>query len=371
MASKTKKAVIDEKKQFDAIAKQFEMVQILNEKGEIVSPSIMPDLTDEELVELMTRMVWTRVLDQRSISLNRQGRLGFYAPTAGQEASQLATEYALKKEDYILPGYRDVPQLIWHGLPLTKAFLFSRGHFAGNQYPEDLKALPPQIIIGAQIVQAAGVALGLKKRKKDAVVITYTGDGGSSQGDFYEGMNFAGAYRAPAIFVVQNNMFAISTPREKQTAAVTLAQKAVAAGIPGVQVDGMDPLAVYAVTKFARDRAVRGEGPTLIETMTYRYGPHTLSGDDPTRYRTKELDGEWELKDPIVRFRAFLEGKGLWNKEKENEVIERAKEEIKQAIKEVDATPKQKVSDLLKNMYEVPTNNIKEQLAIYEAKESK
>lgn len=155
-------------------------------------------------------------------------------------------------------------------------------------------------------------------------------------------MNFAGAFHAPAIFVVQNNMFAISTPREKQSAAPTLAQKAVAAGIVGVQVDGMDPLAVYAVTKFARERAVAGDGPTLIETMTYRYGPHTLSGDDPTRYRTKELDGEWELKDPIVRFRAFLEGKGLWNEEKENEVIDRAKEEIKEAIKEADAIPKQK-----------------------------
>lgn len=371
MASKTKKAIIDVKKQFEAVHKQFELVQILNEKGEIVNPDLMPDLTDDELVELMTRMVWTRVLDQRSISLNRQGRLGFYAPTAGQEASQLASHYALEKHDYILPGYRDVPQLIWHGLPLTEAFLFSRGHFVGNQFPEDLNVLSPQIIIGAQIVQAAGVALGLKKRKKDAVVITYTGDGGSSQGDFYEGMNFAGAYHAPAIFVVQNNKFAISTPREKQSAAETLAQKAVAAGIPGVQVDGMDPLAVYAVTKFARERAVAGEGPTLIETMTYRYGPHTLSGDDPTRYRTKELDGEWELKDPIVRFRTFLEGKGLWNEEKENAVIDQAKEEIKVAIKEADATPKQTVTDLLKNMYETPTAPIKEQLAIYEAKESK
>ncbi|WP_099223143.1 pyruvate dehydrogenase (acetyl-transferring) E1 component subunit alpha [Listeria costaricensis] len=371
MASKTKKAVIDQKKYFDALSKQFEMVQILNEKGEVVNPDLMPDLNDDELVELMTRMVWTRVLDQRSISLNRQGRLGFYAPTAGQEASQLASHYALDKADYILPGYRDVPQLIWHGLPLTKAFLFSRGHFVGNQFPDDLNVLPPQIIIGAQIVQAAGVALGLKKRAKKQVVITYTGDGGSSQGDFYEGMNFAGAFHAPAIFVVQNNQFAISTPREKQTAAPTLAQKAVAAGIVGIQVDGMDPLAVYAATHFARERAVNGEGPTLIETLTYRYGPHTLSGDDPTRYRTKELDGEWELKDPIVRFRTFLEGKGLWNEEKENEVIEQAKEEIKTAIKEADATPKQKVTDLLNNMYETPTASVKEQLAIYEAKESK
>src|SRR5690606_4918014 len=139
---------------------------------------------------------------------------------AGQEASQLASHYALEKDDWILPGYRDVPQIVWHGLPLWKAFLFSRGHFIGNQ-AEGLNILPPQIIIGAQYIQAAGVALGLKKRGKQNVAVTYTGDGGSSQGDFYEGINFAGAFKAPAIFFIQNNQYAISTPRELQTAART------------------------------------------------------------------------------------------------------------------------------------------------------
>lgn len=236
---------------------------------------------------------------------------------------------------------------------------------------EGLNILPPQIIIGAQFIQAAGVALGMQKRKKEAVAVTYTGDGGSSQGDFYEGINFAGAFRAPAIFIVQNNQFAISTPRELQTSAKTIAQKAVSAGIPGVLVDGMDPLAVYAVTRDARERAVKGEGPTLIETMCYRYGPHTMAGDDPTRYRTSDIDSEWEKKDPLVRFRKYLEAKGLWNEEKENEVIEKAKEEIKAAIKKADGTPKQKVSDLLGIMYEEVPFNVQEQLDIYKAKESK
>lgn len=371
MAIKQKKVIVDVKKQFAAIAKQFEPVQVLNENGEVVNPEYMPDLSDEKMVELMERMVWTRVLDQRSTSLNKQGRLGFYAPTAGQEASQLATHFALEQEDFILPGYRDVPQLIWHGLPLAKAFLFSRGHFAGNQYPKDLNLVSPQIIIGAQYVQTAGVALGIQKRGEKSVAITYTGDGGSSQGDFYEGINFASAFKSPAIFVIQNNGFAISVPRELQTAAPTLAQKAVAAGVPGVVVDGMDPLAVYAVTREARERAINGEGPTVIETLTYRFGPHTLAGDDPTRYRTKEMDEEWLLKDPIVRFRRFLESKNLWTVEQEEAVIERAKEEIKEAIKEADAIPKQKVTDLLNNMFETPTSNIAEQIAIYTEKESK
>lgn len=355
----------------EVIAEQFKTFQILDEEGKVVNEEAMPELSDDELKELMTRLVYTRILDQRSIALNRQGRLGFYAPTAGQEASQLGSQYALEKEDFILPGYRDVPQLIWHGLPLYKAFLFSKGHYVGNQMPEGVNALSPQIIIGAQYVQAAGVALGFKKRDEKAVAIAYTGDGGTSQGDFYEGMNFAGAYNAPAIFVVQNNHFAISTPVEKQTAAGTLAQKAVAAGIEGIQVDGMDVLAVYAATKEARERAVNGEGPTLIETLTYRYGPHTMAGDDPTRYRTEDLDSEWEKKDPLVRFRKFLEDKEIWSEEEENEVIEKAKEEIKGAIKEADNTPKQKVTDLIGNMYETLPANLQEQMEEYKAKESK
>ncbi|WP_408010821.1 pyruvate dehydrogenase (acetyl-transferring) E1 component subunit alpha [Pseudalkalibacillus sp. A8] len=353
------------------IEEEFETFQILNEEGEIVNEDAMPDLSDEDLQELMTRMVYTRIWDQRAISLNRQGRLGFYAPVAGQEASMLGSQYALDKEDFILPGYRDVPQIVYHGLPLYQAFLFSRGHFQGNQIPEGVNVISPQIIIGAQITQAAGVALGLKKRGKKNIAITYTGDGGASQGDFYEGINFAGAYNAPAVFVVQNNRFAISVPVEKQSAAKTIAQKAVAAGIHGVQVDGMDVLAVYAATLQARERATNEEGPTLIETLTYRYGPHTMAGDDPTRYRTEDMDNKWEKKDPLVRFRKYLESNDLWSEEKENEVVDQAKEDIKAAIKKADEAPKQKVTDLIENMYEELPKNLQEQMEEYKEKESK
>ncbi|CAM5189590.1 Pyruvate dehydrogenase E1 component subunit alpha OS=Ureibacillus acetophenoni OX=614649 GN=pdhA PE=4 SV=1 [Ureibacillus acetophenoni] len=205
---------------------------------------------------------------------------------------------------------------------------------------------------------------------RESVAITYTGDGGSSQGDFYEGINFAGAFKAPAIFIIQNNQYAISTPRDIQTAGKTLAQKGIAAGIPCIQVDGMDALAVYVATRDARERAINGEGPTLIETVCYRY-LHTMSGDDPTRYRTTDIDNEWAAKDPIVRFRTYLEGKGLWSEEIENEVIERAKEEIKEAIKKADETPKQKVTDLIENMYEEVPVNLQEQYSIYKEKESR
>ncbi|MFA9456257.1 pyruvate dehydrogenase (acetyl-transferring) E1 component subunit alpha [Halalkalibacter sp. AB-rgal2] len=358
-------------KTLEQVESQFEAFQILDEDGKLVNEEAMPELSDEQLQELMKRMVYTRIWDQRAISLNRQGRLGFYAPVAGQEASMLGSQFALDKEDWILPGYRDVPQIVFQGLPLYQAFLWSRGHYEGGQMPDGLNVLFPQIIIGAQIVQTAGVALGLKRKGKENIALTYTGDGGASQGDFYEGMNFAGAYNAPAVFIVQNNRFAISVPVEKQSAAKTIAQKAVAAGIEGIQVDGMDVLAVYKATNDARKRALAGEGPTLIETLTYRYGPHTMAGDDPTRYRSSDLDDEWTKKDPLVRFRKFLEEKGLWNEEKENEVVEQAKADVKEAIKKADAAPKQKVTDLIGFMFEDLPANLREQMEQYTAKESK
>ena len=349
----------------------FSTVQVMDEKGKIVNEELLGDITDDDMVKFMEEMVWARELFERSTALNRQGRLGFYAPTSGQEASQLGTVLATEKEDFLLPGYRDVPQLIKHGWPLHQAFLWSKGHVEGSTFSEDLHAYPPQIIIGAQFVQAAGAALGIKKNKRNAIAMTWTGDGGSSQGDFYEGINFAGAFKAPAVFVIQNNGWAISTPRELQTAAPTLAQKAVAAGIPGIQVDGMDILAVYAVTKAAREYALAGNGPVLIETLCYRYGPHTLSGDDPKRYQPEGIQDEWRKRDPLIRMRDHLTEKGLWSEEKEEEIIQKTKEEVKEAIKKADQTPKQKVSEFLKSMYERPDFVTQEQIDYYEAKENK
>lgn len=340
-------------------------IQILDQKGKLISPELEPKLSDEQLRELMRRMVYTRIWDQRAISLNRQGRLGFYAPVSGQEASMLATQFALQKEDFILPSYRDIPQIVWHGLPLYQAFLYSRGHQHGGKIPEGVNVLMPQIIIGAQIVQCMGIAYGFKLKKEKRVAVTYIGDGGTSQGDFYEGINFAGAYQAPAIFIITNNRYAISVPVEKQTKAETLAQKAVAAGIPGYQVDGMDALAVYRVMSEAVERARQGGGPTLIECLTYRFGPHTMAGDDPTRYRTSEEAEEWEQNDPLIRFRKYVEAKNLWSEEDENKVIEEAKKDVNEAIKKADETPKLKVSGLIDSMFETLPGYLEEQREAY------
>ncbi|GAB2699760.1 pyruvate dehydrogenase (acetyl-transferring) E1 component subunit alpha [Paenibacillus thermoaerophilus] len=350
---------------------ELKPLQILSPEGEIVNPDLVPALSDDQLRELMRRMVFTRVWDQRAVSLARQGRLGFYAPVSGQEASMVASQFALDKEhDWICPGYRDMPQLFWHGYPMYQAFLYSRGHQHGGQVPAGVNILLPQIIIGAQYVQAPGVAMGLKLNNKPGVAVAYTGDGGSSQGDFYEGLNFAGAFRLPNIFIVQNNRYAISTPREKQTLAPTIAQKAVAAGIRGVQVDGMDPLAVYAAVAEARKFALEGM-PTLIETLTYRYNPHSMSGDDPTKYRTKEEQTEWEQKDPLIRFRKFLQAKNLWTDAEEEALIEEAKAYVNAEIKKAEEIQKMTVSDLIDSMFETTPAHLEEQKEWFAAKEAK
>lgn len=345
-------------------------IQVLNENAEITDQEIFDTFSDDDLVEFMKKMVWERALHEQTMNFSRQGRMGFYAPTEGEEASEMGTVLAMKKQDYLLPAYRDVPQLIQHGATVTEAYLWSRGNVVGNKFKA--RSMMPQIIIGAAYVEAAGVGLGIKKNKEeDTIAFTYTGDGGTSQGDSYEGMNFAGAYQAPVLFIVQNNGFAISTPRVKQTAAPTLAQKAVAAGIPSVQVDGMDILACYAVAKAARDYMVAGNGPVLIETLTYRFGAHSSAGDDPKRYRTKAEEQPWFEKDPLIRLRKVLEDKGLWSEEQEDKLVDEYKASFKEAIKEADAAPSDKVSDMLKRTFEIPTPEMKQEIDKFEAKESK
>ena len=348
---------------------EYETLQVLNNDGEVVNPDLMPDLSDDQYVDLYKQMLWSRVLGDRSTKLNRQGRLGFFAPTAGEEASQMGTSAAMDKGDFLLTAYRDIPQLIKHGLPMEKAFMWSIGHVNGNVYPDGLNAVPPQIIIGAQYVQTAGVALGLKKSGSKNVAWTYTGDGGTSQGDFYEGINFAGSFKAPALFVVQNNGYAISVPRHVQSAAPVLAQKAVAAGIPSVLVDGMDILAVYEVTKQAREWIAAGNGPVLIETICYRFGAHTLSGDDPKRYREKSEEEEWFAKDPLIRMKKFLENKGLWDDEKEAAYKDEVEAEIEKAMAVVESQPVQKVSEFLENTFDETPSAIERQVKEYQAKE--
>jgi pyruvate dehydrogenase E1 component alpha subunit len=337
------------------------ILSVLDQEGNVLHPSILPNLSYEQLIELMRKMKFTRIWNDRAISLTRQGRMGLWAPVSGQEASMIGSQSALQKSDFMLGSYRDIPQLVWHGFPLYQAILYSRGHQHGFQIPEGVHALMPQIIIGSQIIQAVGVALGMKKRKSKQVTVAYIGDGGTSQGDFYEGLNFAGVFQVPLIVIVQNNQYAISVPTNKQTAASTLSQKAVAAGIAGMRVDGMDVLAVHHAVYEAVVRARNDEGPTLIEALTYRYGSHTMAGDDPSRYRGKDEEETWKTKDPITRYQKFLEKKGLWTEEEEHRIAKETKHALMDALKQAEGTKKMTVPELIDTMFETTPPHLEEQ----------
>ncbi|ANY11257.1 thiamine pyrophosphate-dependent dehydrogenase E1 component subunit alpha [Leuconostoc lactis] len=369
----TNEKILDFSGQLALQDETFPTLQILNPAGEIVDEAGLAraDLSSEDLVQIMQRMLLSRQLDIRSTKLAKQGRFGFFAPTAGQEASQMASSYAFNDNDWLMPGYRDIPQIIVKGWPIWKAILWSRGHVLGNVFTtadeQPVNAWMPQIIIGAQYVEAAGIGLGLKKRQKDAVAYAYTGDGGSSQGDFYEGVNFAGAYQANAVFFIQNNGYAISTPRGLQTAAPHLAAKGWAAGVPSVVVDGNDPIAVYLAAKEARQWAVSGNGPVLIETLTDRLEPHSTAGDDPLRYRTQDDIDAWWAKEPLIRMRQFMTDQGIWDEAKETAYIAEVNALIDEQIKIADNVPKQKISDFIKNTLEVPSYAMTEQIAKFES----
>lgn len=345
----------------------FQMYQVLDEKGKVVDKKTMDQFSDEELIELMEDIVWGRALDERTIILNRQGALANYATAGGQEASQFGTLKGLEDGDYLVPGYRDIGVSIKHGLPMHQAFMWYRGHVGGNKYAADLPMMVPQVVVAGGITHAMGVALAKKRNNEEKAVLTFTGDSATSEGDFYEGINFAGAYGVPLIVVVQNNGYGISVPVHEQTASETLAQKGVAAGIASIQVDGMDPVATFAATRMARKYAVENNKPVLIETLTYRFGPHTMS-DDPTRYREDEEVEEWLKRDPIIRLRKYLQEKDLWDESREEEIKEEVNTQAREAIEKMNEEPDMTIVELLENMFEVNPPNIQEQIEFYQEK---
>ncbi len=298
--------------------------------------SVRPGETVEESPELLLTMyrwmTFGRIFDTRMINLQRQGRVFTYAPIAGQEAAQVGSSLALNQEDWLFGSYRDGLACIVHKLPPEQVMLFFRGHPKAGAVPPDVNVFGQQIGIAEQIPHAVGVAWGMKLRKAKSATLTLFGDGATSEGAFHEGINFAGVLRAPVVLVCQNNGWAISVPRSSQTASETLAQKAIAYGIPGRLVDGNDVLAMYREVSVALERARLGQGPTLIEALTYRFGPHSTA-DDPKRYRpTAELTEWQDTRDPITRLRAYLERENLWNEMRQNALEEEIRAEVAAAV---------------------------------------
>jgi pyruvate dehydrogenase E1 component alpha subunit len=340
-------------------------LRILDEEGR-AAPDLDPSLPDAALRGLYELMVRTRAADMKALKLQRQGRLGTYAPSLGHEASQVGLAAAMTKDDWFFPYFRDLGAYLTLGYPLADYYHFWMGNEAGLRTPDGLNIFPIAIPVASQIPQAVGAGLALKYRRLGAAVVATFGDGATSEGDFHEGLNFAGVFRTPNVFICINNQFAISVPRSRQTDAATLAQKAVAYGFPGVQVDGNDVLAVFAAAREALARARGGEGPTLIEAYTYRMGDHTTS-DDASRYRTKEEVQEWGQRDPLARFQAYLGHKGLWDEAYEKAVQEAAAAFVESAVAEAEARPKAAPQDIFAYTYAAMPPDLADQLAALEA----
>ncbi len=320
------------------IPDRVEYLSVLDENGRL-DPPLEPNIPSDLLLDLYRAMVLGRQFDQRLLSLQRQGRIGTFPPITGQEAAQLGAVALLRPSDWLVPSFRETAAEIWRGRSLESIILINNGFNEGGRVDADKNNLPVAIPVGSQVLHAVGLAWAIRYRLKDDVVMAFFGDGATSQGDFHEGLNFAGVFQTPTIFVCQNNQWAISVPRSRQTRSKTLAQKALAYGMPGIQVDGNDILAVYLAAGEAVERARAGGGPTLIECVTYRLLMHTTA-DDPKRYRSDEEVEIWSHRDPLVRFEKYLTDKGLLNAEKIASNLEAVLKRIQDAVDNAEAQMK-------------------------------
>jgi len=333
-----------------------DQVRVLDEEGNVVGDE--PEVDGETLLAMYREMKLSRHFDRRAVSLQRQGRMGTYPPLSGQEGAQIGSVHALDEGDWLYPSYREHGASYVRGVPLKQTLLYWMGHEAGNRMAEGTHVFPVAVPIASQIPHAAGGAWAAKLRGDDVAALCYFGDGATSEGDFHEGLNFAGVFDVPAVFFCNNNQWAISVPRERQTASETLAQKAVAYGFEGVQVDGMDPLAVYKVTREAIEKAKADEAelggrrrPTLIEAVQYRFGAHTTA-DDPTVYRDEAEVERWKRRDPIPRLESYLRDRGLLDDERIEAVQASVEDEVADAIAAAEAEPRPEPEEMFRHVFE-------------------
>jgi pyruvate dehydrogenase E1 component alpha subunit len=344
------------------------LLQVVPEAG--FKDTYNVNLSEADLKQIYRAMLQARIFDGRALGWQRQGRIGFFVPSSGQEAAQVGSAFALKERDWLLPTYRDSGVLMLRKIPMWKLVSHLMGNKDdpnfGRQMPshwgfKEINFVSIASTIGAHLPVAVGIAMGMKMKKEDSVVMAYHGDGATSSGDFHTAYNFAGVFKAPVVFICENNGWAISLPASKQTASRTFSEKAWAYGFDGIRVDGNDVLAVYAASKEAVERARRGEGPTMIECLTYRMGPHSTS-DDPTKYRSKEETENWRLKDPIERFRSYLEEKGYWTKDYEDSLRNEIETEINEAMKQQSNVSKPELDTMFGDVFSAMPWNLREQL---------
>ena len=338
----------------------------------VASGQADPDvLSDAARLDAYRTMVLVRALDERCLSLQRQGRIGFYAPHAGQEAALVGSALALEADDWIFPAYRELAVALTRGAPLRaivdQLFASSADLCKGRQMPNhfafrDQHYVSASSPIGTQISRAVGAGMAARYRRSPIVTVAYFGDGATSSNDFHAGLNFAGVFRAPTVFLCQNNAWAISLPRDRQTRSATLAMKAEAYGFPGVVVDGNDLRAVHAAVRHARARAVAGDGPTLIEAQVYRLGPHSTS-DDPHRYRSDAQVEAARRNDPVHRLRSELVEAGLLDEPADTRLWEAARATISEVVRQAEATPPVDPLSLFDDVFARPTPRLEEERA--------
>jgi 2-oxoisovalerate dehydrogenase E1 component alpha subunit len=348
---------------------QLGVERVLGPDGR-ADPAHDPGLEAGLVVRIYEAMLRARLIDERMLGLQRQGRVGFHVGFRGEEAAVIAAAAALRSSDWIFPCYRELGALLWRGFPLQtyldNMFGNAEDKVHGRQMPDHFtsKALRYASVsspIGTQITHAVGFAWAAKLRREDIVTATFFGEGGTSSSDFHGGLNFAGVFKIPTLFLCRNNRWAISTPADRQTASESFAGKAIAYGIKGVCCDGNDALAVYRTVHEAVERAARGEGPTLIEMMTYRLGGHSTS-DDPKAYRTDEELETWQKQDPIARLRRHVEVIGAWSEREESRYVARVEQELKQCIEAAEQKPAPALDSLFDDVYAERPWHLSEQL---------
>ena len=339
-----------------------EMVMVIDEDGNVKNPKLMPKLSEKVILEAYRLMCLSRQQDRWDTKYQRQGRILSFLTSTGQEACEVAYAMQIQKGiDWFSGAYRNNAAWLSAGVPMHQIMLYWAGNEAGSKMPEDINVLPINIPIATQFSFAAGIGFANKYLNRKGVVISTIGDGGTSEGEFYESLNFAKLHEVPVIFCIENNQYAISTPVKKATKAQHLASKGIAVGIPNVLVDGNDFFACYAVVKEAMALARAGKGPHIIEFYTYRLGPHS-SSDDPTVYRSKEELEAHEKVDPIKRMKKYLVKQKMWDDQKEEALEEEQKQYVKDEFKTMESKKEVHLEDIFKYTYSEMTENLKEEL---------
>jgi len=339
-------------------------LQLLDEQGEIDSTlhSDTQQFTEKTLKSFYESMVLIRAIDEKALNLQRTGRIGTYASIQGQEAIQVGCAAALQTSDWFFPAFRATGLSVLRGTSIKTIYQYWSGDERGNVVPEGLNDFPVSIPVGTHIPHAVGAAWAAKYKKDPIAVMTTFGDGATSKGDFHEGLNFAGVFKLPIVFVCQNNQWAISVPLSRQTASATIAQKAIAYGFEGIQVDGNDVLGVYVAVKEALEKARHGEGPTLIECLTYRLNDHTTA-DDASRYRSDEDVAAWRKKDPIQRLKTHIERYFAWSESDETALREEVDHRIAEAVTAFEATEPLSPLDMFDTLFETLSPELLQQRA--------